>query len=53
VSSEGITGNPEKLKAAREWLTPRNKNEIRSILGLCTYYRWFISDFANIAKLLT
>jgi hypothetical protein len=33
--------------------TLKNKHEIRSFLGLCTYYRWVISGFANIAKLLT
>jgi hypothetical protein len=25
----------------------------RSFLGLCIYYKWFISSFTNIAKLLT
>jgi hypothetical protein len=34
----------------REWPTPKNKYEIRSFLGLCTYYRWFVSGFADIAK---
>jgi hypothetical protein len=53
VSPEGITTDPEKLKAVREWPTPRNKHEIRSFLGLCTYYRRFISGFANITKPLT
>jgi hypothetical protein len=53
VSPERITTNPEKLEAVREWPTPRNKHEIRSFLGLCTYYRWFISGFADIAKPLT
>jgi hypothetical protein len=53
VSPEGITTDPEKLKAVREWPTPKNKHEIRSFLGLCMYYRRFISGFANIAKPLT
>jgi hypothetical protein len=53
VSPEGITTNPEKLKAVREWPTPKNKHEIRNLLGLCTYYRRFISGFADIAKPLT
>jgi hypothetical protein len=53
VSPEGVTTDPEKLKAVREWPIPKNKHEIRSFLGLCTYYRRFISVFANIAKSLT
>jgi hypothetical protein len=53
VSPEGVTTDPEKLQAVREWPTPKNKDEIRSFLGLCTYYRRFISGFANIAKPLT
>jgi hypothetical protein len=49
----GITTDPEKPKAVREWPTVKNKHEIRSFLGLRTYFRQFISDFANIAKPLT
>jgi hypothetical protein len=30
VSLEAITTDPEKLKAVREWPTPKNKHEIRS-----------------------
>jgi hypothetical protein len=52
VSTEGISTDPEKLKAVREWPTPKNKHDI-SFLGLCTYYRRFIPGFANIAKPLT
>jgi hypothetical protein len=53
VSPEEITTDPEKLRASREWPTPKNKKEIRSFLGLCTYYRRFISGFANVLKPLT
>jgi hypothetical protein len=52
LSSEGITTDPKKLRAIREWLTPKNKHKIRSFLCLCTYYRRFTSSFANVAKLL-
>jgi hypothetical protein len=30
-----------------------DRHEIRQCLGLCTYYRWFISCFSNITKPLT
>jgi hypothetical protein len=50
VSPEEMTTDPEKLKAIREWPTPKNKHEIRSFLGLCRYYKQFIFDFANNAK---
>jgi hypothetical protein len=53
VSPKEITTNSEKLKATQEWPTPKNEHTIRSFVGLCTYYRLFISGFANIAKLLT
>jgi hypothetical protein len=53
VSPEGITTDPENLKAVRECPTPKNKHEVRSFLGLCSYYRRFISGFANITKPLT
>jgi hypothetical protein len=50
VSPKCITTDPEKLRALQEWPTPKNKHEIRSFLGLCTYYRQFISGFTNVAK---
>jgi hypothetical protein len=53
VSPEGITTDPKKMRALQEWPKLQNKHEIRSFLGLCMYYRWFISSFANIVKPLT
>jgi hypothetical protein len=52
VSPEGITTDPENVKAVREWPTPKNKHKIISFLSLCTYYRQFNSGFANVAKQL-
>jgi hypothetical protein len=53
VLPEGITTGAEKLKAVWEWLTQKNKHEMRSFLGLCTYYRLFISGFAYTVTQLT
>lgn len=53
VSEAGVSADPEKIQAVREWPTPQDKHQVRSFLGLCTYYRKFVLGFANIAKPLT
>ena len=50
VSSEGISADPTKTQRIREWPTPCNLHDVRSFLGLCSYYRKFIVDFAHIAE---
>ena len=41
--------DPEKLKVIEEWPVPKNIHELRSFLGMCSYYRRFIAKFAVIA----
>jgi hypothetical protein len=53
TSPGGITADPEKLKAVWKWPISKNKQEIRSFLGIYAYYRRVIDGFANIAKPLT
>ena len=38
------------MEAVKSWPRPKDKHQLSSFLGLCTYYRVFISGFANIAK---
>jgi len=52
VSPSGVTTDPEKLEAVKSWPKPKDKHQL-SFLGLCAYYRRFISGFADIAKPLT
>jgi hypothetical protein len=38
ISKDGIAMDLEKIKAIEEWLTPRNVEEVRSFMGLASYY---------------
>jgi hypothetical protein len=53
VSASGVTTDPEKLEAVKSWPRPNDKQQLRSFLGLCTYYRRFISKLApnSLSKL--
>ena len=48
-----MKANPDKLAAVADWATPTNVKDIRSFMGLCSYYRRFIKGFSHIARPLT
>ena len=49
ISAKGITPDPEKIEALKNYKRPTSVVEIQSFLGLASYYRRFIKNFADIA----
>ena len=49
VSENGVSTDPSKVSKILDWPISRNVSELRSFLGLASYYRHFIKDFAKIA----
>jgi hypothetical protein len=53
LSQEGITPSPEKVKAVRQYPSTKSVNEVRAFLGLASFYRRLVPNFAEIVKPLT
>ena len=49
ISAEGITPDPSKSVKVEEWPVSTSVKEIQQFLGLASYYRRFVKDFAAIA----
>jgi len=49
VSSKGVGTDPKKISAVQDWPVPTDVKEVRSFLGLASYYRKFVPSFAALA----
>jgi hypothetical protein len=53
ISQAGIAVDLDKVQEVMNWKLPTTVHQIRSFLGLASYYRRFIPDFSRIAKPMT
>ncbi|GAB5489762.1 MAG: hypothetical protein Pars2KO_33320 [Parasphingorhabdus sp.] len=50
VSGKGLSPMTAKVQAIVDWKTPQTVTDVRSFLGMVSYYRKFIPNFARIAS---
>ena len=52
IGENGVRMEKEKVQGVIEWPVPKSVKDVQKFLGLANYYRWFVKDFAKIARLL-
>lgn len=49
VDQQGLRTDPDKVSAILNYPTPKNTTEVRRLIGLVSWYRRFIENFATLA----
>lgn len=52
VSAEGVLPNPDNISKILQWPRPKTVTQVRQLLGMGSYYRKFIKDFAKLVRTL-
>lgn len=52
VGTDGIKMDPEKVEAILSWETPFSVKDVQAFLGFANFYRRFIHNFSQVARLL-
>ena len=53
MTKEGISVDPEKIRAIEDWSIPKDVTDVRSFMGITGYYWRFIEGFSRIANSIT
>ena len=53
INYEGLRPGDAKVKAVKEFPVPENVRNVRQFIGLASFFRKFVQNFAQIAKPLT
>ena len=52
IDAAGLRFTPKKLESVVNFKTPETQREMKSFLGLCTYFREHVPNFASLAATL-
>ena len=50
IGPDRIRIEKKKVQEIVDWLVLKSVKDVQKFLSLANYYRWFVKDFAKIAK---
>jgi len=53
INADGITVDPAKTAAVKDWPRPSSVAQVRSFLGLSNYFRKFLMGYSNLVRHMT